>query len=153
MPKEIWPMPGIVDTELNVPDSVYNVIQEAASGFARGDILASRDGVFEIARRAIQADRVERETRDRHARGDFNQEIRAAIDAAREIYDRTDAAPCELAGNLKDMLTDMLKSGFNSDDVGILLAEQDDLENELATTTELAVKLHGLILSLKGVNR
>jgi hypothetical protein len=141
--KEIWPLHGD-DTLIQVDDKTWNLIKNSA-GLDLPD-----DSMWEFARKLILSDREATQVRERHARGDYGPELRDVLASALNIIDRTDGDSYHIAEHITDKVHDMMEDGFTQDGVGAMQHSYNLLTNELQKTTEMAVKLGGLIRELKG---
>ena len=151
--RQIWPVGGNgvkVDVEQSTYDEIMKVGKEFVGGVGSSALLTS-DGIWEIARRVILADREAREKHDRHARGDFGPELGQALLVATDIGDETDGDAYAVAAELMTLLHKATaRAGFTAQDVRDMLELHADLVERLHATDELAVKLQGILISLKG---
>lgn len=142
----IWPLTD-GDPLVNVDDATYKMIKKRVEQLTVSGGEAS--ALWDFARQIVLSERKAREKADRHARGDFTDEIREAQGIAFDISARTDGTSYDTATQIQDKLDEMRSRGFDVSDVDALIGLHLDLTEELKKTADMSGELLNAINELR----
>jgi len=112
------------------------------------DEKAARDAVWELARSVLEAQAEDREREDRHARGDYSQELNELEGRVHDLLLRVDGTPYLVAMKLLTSIHDSQASGFTGRDMQSLQKLFDKIVEEVHKTDEMVVALGDRIREL-----